>query len=705
MRYVTHKRGEDDYQDLVEHLNEVSTLATGFAEPFGAGDQARRMGLLHDIGKYGKQAQRRQIDPEHAPKCDHSTAGAKVALANLQDAAAAFAIAGHHTGLQCLGSVGDKHGSLLGRIANTEINDADIQAWKTEVDLPNIIAKPYAFDFAFAFFVRMMFSCLVDADYLDTSAFMNRKRVEPSRCTDALIAELCEKLKAYVKPWLDAPKGELGEIRNEILKACMEHGTDLPGIFSLTVPTGGGKTIASMMFALIHAAEHHKKRIIYVVPYTSIIEQNADVFAGIFGKENVLEHHSNVDLSKNTEDEISKHKLAAENWDSPIIVTTAVQFFESLFSSKPSKCRKLHNISDSVIVFDEAQMLPVPYLRPCVKTIAELVKSYGVTAVLCTATQPALNRFINEDIPNIKITELCPDAPGVFHAMRRVTFKKEGKMSDEDAAQALNERNQGLCIVGSRKRAKRIYDLLKGEGCFHLSALMTPNHRRRAIQAMRERLINGLPCRVVSTSLIEAGVDIDFPEVWREMAGLDSILQAAGRCNREGKRPPEECVVHVFECEGADGAYKLFEMNRAAAREIDRKGLDYYAPETATEYFKRLYTMKTNRLLDEKNVLDELNKLDFRKADELFEIIDKNMITVYIPNADNAQDMELLRSGEVSRELMRRLGSDAVSVYPNELKTLCGKGVLMPDNEDGYAVLADDNAYSAETGLDVFGEE
>ncbi len=697
MQYITHKRSDGEYQKLRCHLQGVAELAAQFAAPFGASEQARRMGLLHDIGKYGAKAQKRQLDPEHTPKCDHATAGARVSFAELRDPAAAFAIAGHHGGLPKMGSRGETSGSLMGRVFAPAAPDNDPSAWKSEVALPPVQLPPPTSDaFRFAFMTRMLFSCLVDADYLDTERFMRYGQVE--RGGGESMPVLLSRLQTHVQPWLNHPRGELGAIRNRVLRACLAGDTHEPGLFTLTVPTGGGKTIASLAFALSHAVQFSKRRIIYVIPYTSIIEQNAQVFADILGAQNVLEHHANVDFA-DAREERDRRALAAENWDMPVIVTTAVQFFESLFAAKTSRCRKLHSIADSVVIFDEAQMLPVPFLRPCMRAMTELVRGYGVTAVLCTATQPSLEGLIRESLPQARITELCPDVPGVFAALERVTFRREGVMTQDGLARALQDADQALCIVNTRKRARDVFSLLAGEGCFHLTTLMTPNHRRRALAEIRRRLSADLPCRVVATSLIEAGVDVDFPTVWRETAGLDSILQAAGRCNREGKRTAQESIVHVFEMD--EKPPLNFAVNIAATGQIDRQHMDYAAPATATAYFDQLLRIRGPQAPDSKAILKKTADLDFPAVEEAFKLIEDGMMTVYIPTPENERDIARLLDGEITRGLMRRLSRDAVNVRPDHYKKLEEAGSIDSRRDDGYGILVDASVYREEDGLSL----
>ena len=393
----------------------------------------------------------------------------------------------------------------------------DFYAYKKEVKIPELktspvnVEKTKDLNFSLSMFTRMMYSCLVDADFLDTEEFMTEER--SGRQQGQEIQVLLDKLEKYITEWLKNTETEsVNGRRTEILKACLENGEREKGLFRLTVPTGGGKTVASLAFALRHAVKHHMKRIIYVIPYTSIIEQNAAVFRRILGDENVLENHCNIDYEE--AEELKPMQLASENWDKPVVVTTNVQFFESLFSNKSSKCRKLHNMANSVIIFDEAQMLPNDYLKPCLTAIEELVINYKVSAVLCTATQPALDAFFC----NIKqITELCPRTEEQFEFFKRVHFENDGKLSEEDVEECLLRETQALCIVNTKKKAQKIYNAMREDGVYHLSTSMYPKHRKRMLKQIKERLREGKKCIVISTSLVEAGVDLDFYTVYRQL--------------------------------------------------------------------------------------------------------------------------------------------------------------------------------------------
>lgn len=454
MAYITHKRTEGEYQLLRDHIYGVADMAAGFAADFGAEDHARRAGLLHDVGKYSDAAQARQRDPEHTAKVDHSTLGAQVAM-KMKDAHVAFCVAGHHGGLPNRGTPASREdGTLMARMQKPSSPSAE--RWREEIILPQAgMLAPWlrpAKGFAHAMYTRMLFSCLVDADYLDTEAYMSEGSVQ--RGGGDSPAEMLEKLKRAVAPWRQGgARSALNEKRTEILERCLRGAEDAPGLYTLTIPTGGGKTISSLAFALSHAAKMGMRRVIYVVPYTSIIEQNADVFRSVVGAENVLEHHANADMDG---DEGSKARLASENWDAPVIVTTAVQFFESLFAARTSRCRKLHHIASSVVIFDEAQMLPMPYLKPCVDAIAELVEHYHVTAVLCTATQPSLGRLIASYAPGLPCREIAQDVDGLYDFFRRTRIEMAGELEEETLAQALGREQQVLCIVKPENGRRRL---------------------------------------------------------------------------------------------------------------------------------------------------------------------------------------------------------------------------------------------------------
>jgi len=704
MVYLAHLAQDGRKQTIQAHLNQTADLCKRFAAAFGAEEQGRLAGLAHDIGKYSDAFQRRLRGSTE--RVDHATAGA-AECCKLGQVYVAFAVAGHHGGLLDGGGQGDHYEdpTFYGRMKKATMGKLEsYEAWRTEIKLKEVPQPKFLSPLEEMFFIRMLYSCLVDADFLDTETFM--AGTEQERGGGDRIEVLEDKLRSYICGWFP-PKTELNRERCAVLRRCLEQGEEQsPGLFTLTIPTGGGKTVASLAFALRHACVHGLRRVIYVIPYTSIIEQNARIFRDILGDENVLEHHSGIlyDIENEARPENIRLAKAAENWDMPVVVTTAVQFFESLFASRSSRCRRLHNLANSVIIFDEAQMMPVPYLRPCVFAISQLVKHYGVSAVLCTATQPALDKVFKEFVPNRSAVELCPQ--NVFHqeVFNRVVFRREGKLSWETLAGMISAQNQALCVVNSRKSAQRIYSLLDTDGAFHLSTLMYPAHRRATLDQIRSRLKAGLPCRVVSTSLIEAGVDIDFPTVFREEAGLDSMLQAAGRCNREGKRLAGESVVTIFQSETTPPS--LFEIPIAAGRQAlahcDRPD----SPEAVCYYFRELLDLKGPEALDQKNILTlmERETMPFRKVSERFHLIDSETKTVYIPSKSGEELIQRIRSGERSRKLFRELGQYGVSIYSQHFEALDRAGDL-EILEDGTAILVNLARYHENIGLSLTADE
>ena len=666
MVYLAHISEDHRQQTVLQHLEGTAELCGRFASSFDAKELGELAGLAHDIGKYSDAFQQRL---QGGIRVDHATAGAYECYQRRQSATA-FCVAGHHGGLPDGGSRGD-HSDLptfLGRMQKaTEGKLEPYTPWKQEVSLPSSQVPPFQFKSAqdAFFFTRMLYSCLVDADYLDTEYFMLGEA--PPRGNAVSMDALFQRLERYISNWFP-PKGEINTLRCTVLKQCIQQGnTQKPGLFTLTVPTGGGKTIASLAFALRHACTNKKTRIVYVIPYTSIIEQTASIFQNILGPENVLEHHSNVlydtDSFGEATPEAVKLMRATENWDMPVIVTTAVQFFESLYANRSSKCRKLHNLANSVIIFDEAQMLPLPYLRPCVSAIAQLVARYGVSAVLCTATQPALSPLFQEFLPGTAIPELCAASVMRSPVFQRVQFQKAGKLTWKYLHEQLQSATQALCIVNSRENAQLVFEGIRGNGGYHLSTLMTPSHRKAVLAEIRTRLKEGLPCRVVSTSLIEAGVDVDFPLVFREEAGLDSILQAAGRCNREGKRPVSESIVTIFQAETAPP--QMFSAAIAAGQEAMDQYEDLSDPDAVSCYFHALLDLKGQKAQDQKGILPRIQEGDFpfRTVAEEFHFIEQDTHTVYIPIGDGEKLVERLRQGERSRQLFRELGQYGVSVY------------------------------------------
>lgn len=686
----------------MSHLIETAGLAGDFAQAFGCREWGYGCGYLHDIGKYSDKFQQRL---RGGAITDHATAGARE-LYDRKNYIGAYCISGHHSGLLDGGSTADTGGepTLKGRMKKRL---EDYQAFRSEIGIPEFPAIPLRplgdGGFSLSFFIRMLFSCLVDADYLNTEQFMLGS--SKKRGGFDSIHTLNERLFRHVETWLENEDTDtVNGRRTAILRACLEAGTWNRGLYQLTVPTGGGKTISSLAFGLLHAKTHNMDRIIYVIPYTSIIEQNAQVFKDILGEANVLEDHCNVVF--NDSEELKPVQLASENWDCPIVVTTNVQFFESLFASKTSKCRKLHNIANSVIIFDEAQMLPVNYLEPCIKAISELVYNYQSTAVLCTATQPSLKPLFPKQI---MIKEICPDVKGQYEFFKRMVLKNAGELSEGQLVQRLKKEKQVLCILNSRRRVQQVYQALKDEGAaIHLSTFMYPKHRKRLLKTVRELLKNGMPCRLVSTSLVEAGVDFDFQTVYRELAGVDSVIQAAGRCNREGKRPREDCSTIIFTLEKNDGIHNpsTLKLPIKVAEQVVEEYEDITSLEAIDSYFSRLYHFKGEGL-DAKNIVGQLEDgrrtylFPFATVAKQFRLIENDTRTVLIDKEPEAKEIvERIRRGEHSRQLMRDAGQYCVNIYEADFEMLNGAGRLEAIPMELY-ILRNREQYTEETGLEI----
>lgn len=715
---IAHITEDGKEESVLEHLRKVGMQMRAFTASYSFGEidmepYAFMTGLGHDIGKYSDLFQQK-ISGNANIKVDHSTAGAKE-MYKRGMLAAAFAIAGHHGGLP---NGKDATDSCLTARKSREIEDYSAYAEELVLERVADVKKISAQGkFSYAFFVRMLFSALVDADFLQTERFMADGRV--CRGDYDTIDVLYERMSAFIaeKGWLDGigEKQGINKIRAEILAGCQAKGSSDAGVFSLTVPTGGGKTVASMLFALEHAKKHGKERVIYVIPYTSIIEQNAAVYKAILGEKNVLEHYANVSVERDgDENDEGKRRqfLSMENWDAPVIVTTSVQFFESLFSHRVSKCRKLHHIANSVVVFDEVQMIPLFYTKPCMYAIKELVSSYAVTAVLCTATQPDFGKWLAP----LEVTELCQEYQRYFMLLKRTVVKDIGKMTKDFLTDEINKRNQVLVIVNKKKTAQEIFGGLEKEGSYHLSTYMTPEHRKEVIAEIKERLKkakedSGIRVRVVSTSLIEAGVDVDFPSVYREKAGIDSIIQSAGRCNREGDNKAEDSVVSVFELEG-ESVPHLIEKNVAVTEETAEKCGCYDSTEAISQYFHTLHHLD-EAALDAHGVVDAFvrpvngEEFPFRTVGRKFRLIEQNTKLLIVPRRKETRELvdELhrrIQTGESFKTILRKLGSSTLNLYEWDYNRLIEESQAYEELE-GVAVLQNMASYREDIGLYVEG--
>jgi len=689
------------WHKLEDHLNAVANRAEEFASVCLPPGWARIAGALHDAGKFSKAFQERlqilaatelpahleDATPQHV---DHSTAGAQHAAQTLGDAGRliAYAIAGHHAGLP--DGISTEESCLQRRLQKM------IEDWSACPEEFNhqsfaLERPPVHTGFQLAFFTRMLFSCLVDADFLDTEAFCTPAETAARSGAPAL-PELLQRLNRHLAHF--HADTDLNHIRAQVLDQCRTAAANPQGFFSLTVPTGGGKTLSSMAFALEHAIKHNLQRVIYVIPYTSIIEQNADVFRKAIGDDAVLEHHSNFDPEK----ENTWSRLAAQNWDAPLIVTTNVQFFESLFAAKPSACRKLHNIARSVVILDEAQMLPPDVLRPCLEALRELVRAYRTTVVLCTATQPALSATQGFKDGLEGVTEIIASPQTLYHALKRVQTHRCDTLNLDELAERLSQHEQVLCILNTRTHARELTQRIPH--AVHLSALMCPEHRSKVLDKIRSALANHQPCCVISTQLVEAGVDIDFPVVYRALAGIDSIAQAAGRCNREGKRPHGD--LYLFQLADTRLRGHLLHAAQEAQLVLNRHD-DPLTLEAVEEFFRALFWVKGDAL-DKQRILQQLSEgnqgwIPFRTVAGRFKVIEDAMQPVVISWNDTARTLiEEARFATSLAGCARKLQRFTVQVYPNQWHALRNAGALELIH-DYFPVLASHNLYDHRFGL------
>jgi CRISPR-associated endonuclease/helicase Cas3 len=726
--FYAHTKEEDrsKWQPLKTHLVNTAKLVKAICDSPALINFAETCGFLHDIGKYSTAFQNRLMGS--TKPVEHSAAGAQYIVSkangdNQKEFLAkliAYCIAGHHTGLPDYGSPTD-HVSESTLSARLKRQIEDYSAFYVEFpdyqfdfpkSLPITSTRKYG-EFSIAFLVRMLYSLLVDADFLETEAFING----PKDRGDFPALPQIQKVFTQFLTGFDNPESAINIKRTELLRSCIAQAGSDQGLFSLTIPTGGGKTYTSLAFALAHAKAHKLKRIIYCIPYTSIIEQTARVFRESLKMDCILEHHSNYDWqSKNSQEDtnsegasantaIEKLKWASENWDIPIIVTTNVQFFESLFANRSSRCRKVHSMMNSVIIFDEAQMLPRDYLEPCMASLAELIVNYKSSVLLCTATQPPLGRFFPKAL---QPKELVQSPKDVYTFFKRVSVKNLGRQTDEEISRQINAAEQALCIVNTRKHAKGLFDQINEKGRYHLSTLMCPAHRSIVVDQIRKQLAEGKPCRVVSTQVMEAGIDLDFPVGFRALAGLDSIVQAAGRVNRENER--NQGTLYVFEPDSVFVKHTPAYIQQTAdvARIILSQYEDPISVPALTAYYQELYGIQGKNAFDkneimahfEKGISDEPN-FDFRTAAEKFKIIKNDTVSVIVPWDDFAnREINKLRYADLQVSFLRSLQPYTVNIYPNEFNALYQTGNIEIIKER-FAVLInlEKEVYHPETGL------
>jgi CRISPR-associated endonuclease/helicase Cas3 len=716
------------WEPLAEHLQAVGSKAAEFAAAFGFERWGDAAGLLHDIGKVSDAFQAYIRGVGASP--DHSTAGAAEAAARYGKVAGrllALMVAGHHAGLADGRDLDQRLKKRLEPYDGWEAYTGQLPLLAELVPPPGFVKSTQYPGFETAFLTRMIFSCLVDADFLETERFYTGARENVARS----MVSLRDRLRAHMADKALKATGELKGMRAEILAHAVGKAALAPGMFTMTVPTGGGKTLASLSFAIEHAVANDMRRVIYVAPYTAIIEQTAQVFREALGAgEDILEHHSNFDwdakqdrFTEEDGDGLKKLELATENWDVPVVVTTAVQFFESLFAARTGQCRKLHNIANSVLILDEAQTLPLKLLRPCMAALDELARNYGASIVLCTATQPAL-RVMDNALPLNKKREpqgfdigpereLAPNPEALYVALKRVKVDvREDPVADAEIATRFAARGQMLCIVNTRGHAKTLFDLIVDQpGARHLTTLMCPAHRRQVLAEVKADLTAGRPVRLVATSLVEAGVDFSFPEVWRAETGLDSIAQAAGRCNRDGGQELGQVVVFK---PAEQTLPPVFRAGRDAAR-LPLQLTDPLGLAAVEQYFRTLYFtydfpgLDSIKIDGQAGILTAIGRTKpanflFAEIAEKFKLIDETMQPVIIPWDDEAKKgISALRGAQIPPgRVVRKLQQYTVSVPTAVWRNLARTGAIQevnPDFGDRFMQLCSDGLYEKSTGL------
>lgn len=716
-KYFAHIREDNgEVQTVDEHLRNTRDLAAGFAaEPFKA--LAGYAGLIHDIGKYRDGFQKRIRGKSNVP-CEHACVAAQEiqkrdksgryfnAFAPLLE----YCTAGHHSGLQ--------NGSPTNASAEGSLSDAlsrkpqDIDGQRELFEklcdppeesalmgaagllvkdlqtLPQSSLQKESIE-RYAFFTRYVFSCLTDADFLDTESF----------CTGGLARGMKGDFVCALERVNERLNGMSGEsrvcaARRELQRQAFNAASDIP-VKILNMPTGSGKTLCSIRLALESAVNHGKKHIIYVIPYTSIIEQTAMVFERLFGDIlPILQHHSNFDFDRAADDEAEAKYLArcTENWDAPLIITTNVQFFQSMYHNRSSKLRKLHNIADSVIVFDEVHMMPPEYLQPCLRGVGYLVNYLNCEALFLSATMPDFSDMFGRYAAGCEYAEVISDKSS-FSSFRNCRCEDIGEISEENLLINAMRHDSSLIIVNSRKRARELYRKCQCKNRFCLSTYMTPDDRTKAIDAIHS-LIGREPVTVISTSLIEAGVDLDFEAVYRELSGLDSVIQSAGRCNREGRR--SEGYMHVFTFEGS-AVPRGIRMQANVTKSLMCEYDDIFSPECIADYYRRVYGALESSIESGTIYRDGMKPtgIPFRDYAESFNMIDSDTINVIIPSEENR---ELVDSLQYSSAALRKLARFSASLHYGEFRGLLESGVV---RQAGYAYVLDiPEYYSSETGLD-----
>lgn len=687
MNIIAHKSKDGREQSLQEHGQNVAKMAASFAAPFGGEKFAERIGVSHDAGKNTVGFQQYIQAPDKNAKSPHAIIAAALNC-QANDVLSAVITEGHHSGLHnVLDTITNVRAAFAERsqdIATAREHFSTDAINQIEI-IPEFARKNKVFgQYAFT---KMEFSCLTDADYQDTERFM--RGYSPRSYNYDSFSDIYDMFRKHIQPWIDKDNKMVGEnnqqltkneeinhMRTQMMLQCLNAGSNSRkgDIRTLSIPTGGSKTLSSFAYA-IAAAKNDKsiKRIIVVIPFNTITTQTASVLRGIVGEKNILENHSGFDFEDSKQGKLLQY--ASENWDIPIVVTTNVQFFESFFSNKPSKSRKLHNIADSVIIFDEVQQLPVKYLKPCIKCIESLAANFGSRIVLSTATQPALEPYFE----TIKPREIIDDSESYVKPFRRCSIENIGTVTAKNLTERIQKHKQCLCVVNEKEEAKTIYTAIENGRCKNLYCLttdITPYDREKLLRQIRQNLKDDEPCIVISTSLIESGVDVDFPYGYRELYGLDSILQTAGRVNRNGLRDCGSSTLFVFD--GPQEEYRALRngTSRGCNESDNKKSItrgilqkyDVDSPKAIHEYFSMLYSYKCDGL-DEFDIVKMADSrlVPFQDISRKFKIINEDTVTVIIPQTAEASELiDKIRKQTATKDDIRKAGKYAVSVKRNK---------------------------------------
>ncbi|MGI9212133.1 MAG: CRISPR-associated helicase Cas3' [Methylococcaceae bacterium] len=693
-----------DKHRLVDHLNSVARLASQFARACGQEQEACLAGVLHDLGKYGDRFQNRLLGEDHG--LDHWSLGAHLAVYQYRSVAAALAIQGHHVGLQHL-AVQDIRAIHPDKLATHHpqqlaLSEADSGVLQARLNADGIIPKQpdkpvlraeLKSGFDTMLDIRLLFSALVDADFIDTEAhFQGGKEGKRYRPTGPVLCaeSALKKIKAHIEHLssISGADSSVSDVRRTLYTHSLRAAELSKGLFTMTAPTGSGKTLSMLAFALAHARQHGLRRIILVVPYLSIIEQTASIYKQLLGDDWLLEHHSlaglGVECHKHDDEGGSgvsgerRRRMMAENWDSPVIITTSVQMLESLFSNRPSACRKLHQLPGSVILFDEVQTLPVGLVLPTLATLSHLAHQYGSSIVFATATQPAFDH-LHDQVSTLVPTgwqprSIVPHPEQLFTPLRRVLRywgDTKTPLSWEQLSDQLRATRQVLCILNLKRHAKIVWETLNDEDTFHLSTNLCASHRQRILNEVRRRLRADEPVRLIATQCVEAGVDIDFPVVYRAYGPLDAIIQAEGRCNREGKRASKgEMRIFLPEDEGYPGGgyEQATDLTKIRLNRLGNEGMDLNDPETISSYYRELYdVVKPENVRKTASLIEHVKAGSFPDVAKTYRLIEHDTINVVVPYQDEIplfdSITELASESGLTGELMRLARPITVGVF------------------------------------------